>query len=632
MQPFNLRTGLTLADWQALQRVSALRLQQHGRAVQAWRVVALWFAIAFASYALIDVLDVELNLLSFVVGVAFCAVIVLAAQKRSWRAARPREGGPFLSPCEHEFSAEGISSTQPGARSFTQWQRVIDVTATSEHILVWIDTLAAYVIPVRDLPEGMTAEQVIAGFKEWMAAAPVEQAAVPAEPLRVGVAKPAWRTVLRLITLRDAGRADHALSGKLASIVRLALFSLALWMGLSWFYYVPEPQFYPYGIPALAFYVLAALTVAVAMAKRSHPQIALARVCTLLAILLPVLIVAEFVIVMWIPEQWGSVTRVAVALYALVFCARGLHALTGTRQPAAALGGLGIAVAFVWSASALYVYPALWTGKDDYDHEAEIAAAHETGEVLLFEQSARIDASVAQLEEPAGTAPAGYFVGFAGYGEQRVFAEEIKFAARIFAERYDTAARTLLLINDRRDRDAQPLATVSGLSYALKAVAARMRTEEDVLFLALSSHGSEDPLLSVSNGALPLRDLTGEALAEALRESGIKWRVIVISACHSGAFIEPLRDPNTIVITAAAPDRSSFGCSDDRDMTYFGEAFFRDSLPQAASLQDAFHTATKLVSERERAEGFEPSQPQAFFGESIEQRLESMSGAGVGSP
>ena len=81
---------------------------------------------------------------------------------------------------------------------------------------------------------------------------------------------------------------------------------------------------------------------------------------------------------------------------------------------------------------------------------------------------------------------------------------------------------------------------------------------------------------------LPLRDLTGEALADALRASGIKWRVIVISACHSGAFIESLKDPYTMVITAAAPDRTSFGCSDDRDLTYFGEAFFRDSLPQAA--------------------------------------------------
>jgi hypothetical protein len=290
----------------------------------------------------------------------------------------------------------------------------------------------------------------------------------------------------------------------------------------------------------------------------------------------------------------------------------------------AVLGGSAVAALFVGGAIELYVYPAVWTLEDSEEYAESTETDPDVAEALLFDQPARIDAAVAGIERPTGAAPAGFFVGFAGYGEQRVFAEEISFAARKFAERYDTSDRTLLLINDRRDRQAQPLATVTSLSYALKAIASKMRTDRDVLFLALSSHGSEDPLLSVENGALPLRDLTGDALAEALRASGIKWRVIVISACHAGAFIEPLQDPYTIVITAASPDKTSFGCSDDRDLTYFGEALFRDSLPQAASLRDAFDTASKLVSERESEEGFEASNPQAFFGEQIEPRLASM--------
>jgi len=48
--------------------------------------------------------------------------------------------------------------------------------------------------------------------------------------------------------------------------------------------------------------------------------------------------------------------------------------------------------------------------------------------------------------------------------------------------------------------------------------------------------------------------MTGTDLATALRESGIKWRVIVVSACHAGAFIHALQDDNTIILTAAAPD------------------------------------------------------------------------------
>lgn len=111
-----------------------------------------------------------------------------------------------------------------------------------------------------------------------------------------------------------------------------------------------------------------------------------------------------------------------------------------------------------------------------------------------------------------------------------------------------------------------------------------MNLQRDILFLSLSSHGSEQPELSVSNGALSLEQITDKNLLEALHEAGIRWRIIVISACHAGAFIHTLEDPGTIVITAAAPDKTSFGCSDDRDLTYFGEALYRDALPKAHSL------------------------------------------------
>jgi len=638
MQSFSIHTKLTLADWHALQRAYALRLQQRERPTKTWFVIVLWAAGAFAACALFDALDFDLQLSSLIVGVALCALILFGAYRGNKRAAEPREGGAFLSPCVHEFSAEGIASTQSMARSVSQWQRITDVTATAEHVFVWIDIHAAFVIPVRDLPEGLTAEQVVASCKEWMAAPAAPESALPPSSVAVAVeAQPAprtieiadspWRTAFRLLTLRSVehpGRPSGALSGKLLPILLLTLVSLALWAGLSWFYFLPDPQFYPYSAPALAWYVLAVLTIAGAMAMRSHPQVIFSRVISMLAILIPLLIVADFAIVKLVPERWIAIARAVPVLYAIVFCSRGLHALTGSRQPTAVFGGLFIALAFFWVASELYVYPAVWTSEDPEGYAADYEAQLVESEPLLFEQPARIDAALARIEAARGAAPAGFFVGFAGYGKQRVFAEEIKFAAGKFDERYDVADRTLLLINDQRDRDSQPLATVSGLGYALKGLASKMRLDRDVLFLALSSHGSEDPLLSVDNGILPLNDLTGDALAEALRASGIKWRVIVISACHAGAFIESLQDPHTIVITAAAPDRTSFGCSDERDLTYFGEAFFRDSLPQAASLREAFDTAAKLVSEREAAEGFKASNPQAFFGEDIEPRIASM--------
>ena len=88
--------------------------------------------------------------------------------------------------------------------------------------------------------------------------------------------------------------------------------------------------------------------------------------------------------------------------------------------------------------------------------------------------------------------------------------------------------RQLLLINDRRDIVHYPIATITSLTYALKQLGEKMDRERDILFLALSSHGSAGPLLSVTNGTVSLEQLTGKELREALDKSGIKRKIIVI--------------------------------------------------------------------------------------------------------
>jgi hypothetical protein len=100
--------------------------------------------------------------------------------------------------------------------------------------------------------------------------------------------------------------------------------------------------------------------------------------------------------------------------------------------------------------------------------------------------------------------------------------------------------------------------------------------------------------------------------------------VIIISACYAGGFIDSLKNPRTIVITAAAADRTSFGCSNDSDLTYFGEAFFRDALPEARSLRDAFERAKSAIALRERREHVDASRPQAYFGAELESKLAAM--------
>jgi hypothetical protein len=214
-----------------------------------------------------------------------------------------------------------------------------------------------------------------------------------------------------------------------------------------------------------------------------------------------------------------------------------------------------------------------------------------------------------------------YFVGFAPDGSQDVFVKEMRFVRRLFDERFGTAGRSIALASSQDALEEFPIASITNLSRALMRVGEQMNGDEDTLFLFLTAHGYRDHRLSAVQPPLELNPLTPTALGRMLQDAGIKWRVIVVSACYSGGFIEPLRDDNSIVITASSADRSSFGCEPGRDFTYFGEAYFRDALARTRSFLQAFELAKAAVSKQETAEKLTPSLPQIWIGPALAERL-----------
>jgi len=450
----------------------------------------------------------------------------------------------------------------------------------------------------------------------------VETSATPADLPRSYLA-----ALMRLWLLKPVRTAP---SGKLTfAILGLGAAWLLLWVAVDWWESQPEPHFILDGIPLLAWYVLGVLSLAALLRRRSSPAPEFGAVLALATALVPVPLLLMTLAADYLYPSWFLAASIAVAAYALVYLGRGLRAVTGKSQRAAALAGVAFIAGFIWLSDTLNVVPDVWAPREA--QAAALSDASADAEAILFAQAGRIDRALAAIgREPesssgGSTAKArAFFLGFAGVGDQKVFAQEIGLASRVLGERYGIDGRSLSLINDQRDLDRAPLATVSGLKYALRGLAARMNLDRDVLFLAISSHGSEDPAIAVANSQLPLDDLSDEDLADALRESAIKWRVIIISACYAGGFIDSLSGPQTIVIAAAAADRTSFGCSNDRDLTYFGEAFYRDALPGARSLSDAFGKAKAAIAARERSEHIDASNPQAYFGADIEAKLESM--------
>ena len=206
-------------------------------------------------------------------------------------------------------------------------------------------------------------------------------------------------------------------------------------------------------------------------------------------------------------------------------------------------------------------------------------------------------------------------VSFGLYGDQGVFRSEATGAAQIVASRFG-GGPAVVKFNTKTGGDA----TVDTLAATLQGEAKKMNGESDVLFVILTSHGSPDGL-AVTAGRRPVEALKPSKLAEMLERTGVRYKVVIISACYSGVFIPPLANADTLVITAADASHPSFGCQDKAKWTYFGDAFFNVALRRATTLKDAFVVARSLVLKRELRQGFDPSHPQMAGGANVEPLL-----------
>ncbi len=244
-------------------------------------------------------------------------------------------------------------------------------------------------------------------------------------------------------------------------------------------------------------------------------------------------------------------------------------------------------------------------------------------EATYYRQASLLQDQIDQLAAQRPSAIDMYFIGYAGFGAQDVFMRETLATRSIVERRLGLHRRTLALVNNPATVDTLPLANLPNLRRATAALAEVIDREQDIVFLFLTSHGSEDASLAAEAGALQPNDLYAEGVRGALDDAGIRWRVIVVSACYSGSFIEALRSPTTLIITAAAANRSSFGCSHENAWTYFGQAYFAEALNETRDLVRAFEHARGIIRQREKREGKRASHPQISLGREIRRHLQS---------
>jgi hypothetical protein len=134
-------------------------------------------------------------------------------------------------------------------------------------------------------------------------------------------------------------------------------------------------------------------------------------------------------------------------------------------------------------------------------------------------------------------------------------------------------------------------------------------------FVFMTSHGNQDGVFLRADRKYQ-HFLTPTKLGELLDATcGLRPTVAIISACHSGVFLDDAA-PNRIILTAARADRTSFGCGAAFDYTYYDSCLL-DHWPQSRNFIDLYNAVVLCVEDKERQMNVTPSEPQASFGTAI---------------
>lgn len=123
-----------------------------------------------------------------------------------------------------------------------------------------------------------------------------------------------------------------------------------------------------------------------------------------------------------------------------------------------------------------------------------------------------------------------------------------------------------------------------------------------------TSHGSPD-------GIVLGEDVMSPSSMAAMIDNacGSRPTVVFVAACYSGVFVGPLSSPNRFVMTAARPDRPSFGCGDNDHYTFFDNCWL-DAIGGAGDFTGLAQSIRSCVSNKERQIGALPSEPQLQIG------------------
>jgi hypothetical protein len=162
-------------------------------------------------------------------------------------------------------------------------------------------------------------------------------------------------------------------------------------------------------------------------------------------------------------------------------------------------------------------------------------------------------------------------------------------------------------VRPERYPEAKP-APSTPADIARGMIAAAEESKGGCLFY-LTSHGAPQ-------GAVVGEGMLSPRMAAAILDAacGDRPTIVVISACFSGVFVPAVARPNRMILTAARPDRTSFGCGEEDVYPYF-DACMLDGFPKARDFAALGRSAGACVAAKEKAANLSPpSEPQMWVG------------------
>ena len=315
-------------------------------------------------------------------------------------------------------------------------------------------------------------------------------------------------------------------------------------------------------------------------------------------------------------REQGYVDLAVVAWMALT-CMRAVFvALEGSlrhRRLRAVAGGL-LLIAPLWLSQLLGPQHSWW--QDDETTE-DNPIASPASEAVLATQDYLLDHMLDDLADEREDVTDLYFVAFAPDARHDGFRVDVEAAQQAMDDHWGTAGRSLVLVNNPRTVAEYPFASVTYLRKSLEEIGDIIDADQDIAMFYLAGSAGSDHALRAVHPPLDLVSLTPAALRKMLDDADIKYRVIVVSACYSGAWVDQLKDDYTAIVASSAAGTRDAACEGGDAATRFGAAFFAQGMARVSDLELA-------VAEARKALPATAAKPVVWVGPEVKARLQTL--------